>query len=108
MARGQPRQNGIVLLQNRIRKATRGNPQQKKKFAGPKKNIQQAAALKITDVFGMQSHVQRSRRAFLDERPQGRKIKRQAPRFLAPGIDALQIFVAEFDEVVQAKILLSK
>jgi hypothetical protein len=100
--------NEVVFLQDGIRESARGSAQQKEKFASPKQNVQQAAALQIVDGLIMQGHIQRPARTLLDEGPQGREVHRQTTRLLAPGIDSLQIFVAKFYEVVQAKILLSK
>ncbi|MGH9743087.1 MAG: hypothetical protein ACRD51_12150, partial [Candidatus Acidiferrum sp.] len=90
----------------RIRKTAPGSSQQKEQLAGPQKNVQETAALQIVDILAAQGYVQRSPRAFLDERTQGRELKLDAPDFLCSGIDSLQVFVAQFDEVIQAKILL--
>ena len=108
MPSGQASEKGVVFLQEGIREATRGNAQQEEKLAGPQKNVQQAAALQIVDIFAMQSDFQSSPRTLLDECPQRSQIETHPPQLLAPGIDALQIVVAEFDEVIQAKILLSQ
>jgi hypothetical protein len=108
MAGDQASVNEVVFLQDGIRETARRGAQQKKKFASPEQNVQQAAALQVIDVPAMQGHIQRPARALLDEGPQGRELHRQTTLSLAPGIDSLQIFVAEFYEVVQAKILLSK
>ena len=108
MAGGESSEQGIVLLQNRIHETASGNAQKKKKFAGPQKNVQQAAALQIINVLAVQGHIQSLPRALLDERPQRSEIEIRAIHLLAAGINTLQIFVAEIDEVVQAKILLSQ
>jgi hypothetical protein len=108
MASSQACEHGIVLFQNRIHETASGNAQQKKKFAGPQKNVQQAASLKIIDVVAVQGHIQSLPRALLDERPQRSEIEIRAIHLLAAGINTSQIFVAEIDEVVQTKILLSQ
>jgi hypothetical protein len=97
-----------MLLQNRIRETARWSAQQKKEFASPEKNIQQAAALQIIKVVAAQGRIESLSRALLDERSQRSTIEIHATRLLAAGINTLQIFVAEIDEVVQAKILLSQ
>jgi hypothetical protein len=108
MARSQAGKHAIVLFQKGIRETACWGAQQKKKFAGPQKNVQQTAALQIVDIFTVQGHVQRPPRTLLNEGPQRGEIERHASGLLAPGIDTLQIFVAEFYEMVQAKILLSQ
>lgn len=108
MAGDQASVNEVVFLQDGIRETARGGAQQQKEFAGPEQNVQEAAALQIVDGLIMQGHIQCPARALLDEGPQGREVHRQTARLLAPGIDSLQTFVAEFYEVIQAKILLSK
>jgi hypothetical protein len=108
MARRQASEERVVLLQNGIRESARGSAQQKEKFTGPQKNVQQAAALQIVDVIAMQRHIKRAPRALFDECAPRSGIQIHAPDFLAARINALQIFVAKFDEVVQAKILLSQ
>ncbi len=108
MAGGQPREQGVVLLQERIREAAPGSAQQKKQFAGPEKNVQQASALQVVDVLAVQCYFKSPPRTLLDECPQIREVERNASDSLGPWIDALQIFVTEIDEVIQAKILLSQ
>ena len=108
VAGGQASEKRVVFLQKGIREAARGNTQQEEKLAGPQKNVQQAAALQIVDVFAVQSDIQSPPRTLLDECPQRGEIETHAAQLLAPGIDALQIVVAELDEVIQAKILLSQ
>lgn len=108
MAGSQASENGVVLLQNGLRETARGGAQQKKKFAGPQQDVQQAAPLQIVEVFAMQGDIQSSPGTFFNERPQGREVDRDTSRLLASWIDALQVFVAEINEVVQAKILLSQ
>jgi hypothetical protein len=108
MAGRQASKNCVVVVQNGIGEAARGSAQQKKQLAGPEKNVQQAPALQIADVVAMQRHIESPPRALFDERAQRSEIKIHAPHFLAARIDTLQIFVAEFDEMVQSKILLSQ
>ncbi|MFI5093535.1 MAG: hypothetical protein ACHQIK_08840 [Candidatus Acidiferrales bacterium] len=98
----------VVLLQNGIRESAPGSTQQKKEFAGPQKNVQQAAALQIVDVFAVQGYVKSPSRALFDKGPEVREVERHASDLLGSGVDSLQVFVAEIDEVIQAKILLSQ
>jgi len=97
-----------VFLGKGIRETAAGSAQQEKELAGPEQNVQQPSTLQIIDVFAMQGYVQSSPRALFYERAQSRKLEGQAPNFLGSRIDSLQVFVAEIDEVVQAKILLSQ
>ena len=108
MAGDQARVNKVGFLQDGIRETARGSAQQKEEFAGPKQNVQQAAALQVVDVLALQGHIQGPARTLLDEGSQGGEVHRQTTLSLSPGVDSLQIFVAEFYEVIQAKILLSK
>ena len=61
MAGSEASGNEVVLLQNGIRESAPGSTQQKKEFAGPQKNVQQAAALQIVDVFAVQGYVKSPR-----------------------------------------------
>lgn len=108
LAGGQPGENGVGFLQEGICKTAPWSAQEEEEFAGPEKNVQQAAALEIIHVIAVQGDVQGPPRAFLDKGPQGRQIQRHSPKLLGTWIDSLQVFIAKFYEVVQAKILLSQ
>src|SRR6202790_768861 len=84
MASSEASEDGPVLLQKRIRETSCGSPQQEKKFASPQKNVQQATALQIVEVFTMQGHIQGLPGTLLDKRPQRRQIERHAADPLAP------------------------
>jgi hypothetical protein len=107
-ASSETSERSVMLFLNGICETARWGVQQKKEFASPQKNIQQAAALQIINVVAVQGRIQSASRALLDERPQRSTIEIHAAHLLAAGINSLQIFVAEIDEVVQAKILLSQ
>ena len=74
MAGSQASEHGVVLLQNGIRETARGSAQQKKKFSGPQKNVQQPAALQIVDVLAVQSRVESPPGALFNECSQSREV----------------------------------
>jgi hypothetical protein len=52
------------------------------------------------------SNLQGAARALFDKSAKRRKFERDAERIFAARVDALQILVAQFDEMIDAKILL--
>ncbi|MGB2642709.1 MAG: hypothetical protein WBG02_03115 [Candidatus Acidiferrum sp.] len=97
-----------MFLKNGVHETALGSAQQKKKLARPKKNVEQPSALQIIDLFAVQGDIERPSRALFDKCAQRRKFEWQAPDLLRAWIDALQILVAQIDEMVQAKVLLSQ
>jgi len=100
MPGGQTGENGVVFLQNGIRETARRGAQQKKKFTCPQQDVQQAATLKIVEVFAMQGNIQSSPGTFFYERTESSEVERETARALASRVDALQVFVTELNEVV--------
>jgi hypothetical protein len=79
--------------------------QEDEEFAGPEQNIEQAAALEIAQVLRLEADVEGFSRAFLDEGAHGSEVDGIGGKFAAAGINALQLFVAAEQEMVQAESL---
>jgi hypothetical protein len=80
--------------------------QEDEEFAGPEQNIEQAAALKIAQVLRLKADVEGFSRAFLYEGAHGSEVDGIGGKLAAAGINALKLFVAAEQEMVQAESLL--
>ncbi len=83
-----------------------GSAQQEEQLAGPEKNVQQASALEIAQIFGLQTDVERFARAFFNERAHGREVDRVFAKLLATRIDGFETCVTALEKMIQAKSLL--
>jgi hypothetical protein len=106
MPRCEAREDGVVLLHHKIRKAAAWCAQQQKQFTGPQQNIQEPAALQIVNVVAVQGDFEGPLRAFLDKRPGPSKVEGNPSFGLPAGINALQILVTELDKMADAETLL--
>jgi|SRR5579859_4099487 len=106
MAGGEACQDGIVLGKQGVGECVFRSANQEKQLSCPEKDIEQSAALEVVQFLAAHGNLQSSARALFDEGAKHRQLEREAAGIFAPRVDALQILVAQFDEMIDAKILL--
>ena len=79
--------------------------EQEKQLAGPKQNVEQASALEIAEIFGLQADVERFARAFFHEGAHAGKVDGIFAKLLAARIDGFETCVTALEKMVQAKSL---
>jgi hypothetical protein len=79
--------------------------QEKEEFAGPEQDVQKAAAFEIIKILGMETDVERLAGTLFDESPHGSQVDELRAEAAAPGVQALEVFIAREQEMLQAEIL---
>ena len=107
LAGGEAREDGVVLFEKAVRKNVLRGAQENKQLASPEQDIEEPAPLKIIKIRAAKGNFKGAAGAFLNQSAQRRQFERHAVRVVTTRVDALEVFVAELDEMVDAKILLS-
>ncbi len=79
--------------------------QEKEELAGPEQDVQKAAAFEIIKILGMETDVERLAGTLFDESPHGSQVDGVRAEAAAPGVQALEVFIAREQEMLQAEIL---
>jgi hypothetical protein len=78
--------------------------QEKEELAGPKQDVQKAAAIEIGKFRRVEADVERLAGTLFDESSHGSQVDGVGAEAAAPGIQALEVLIAREQEMLQAEI----
>lgn len=108
MAGREAREDGVVFFPKAVGKNVFRGAQKNKQLASPEQNVEEPAALKIIKIRATNCNFKGPAGAFLDESAKRRQFEGHTAWIGTTRVDALEVLVAQLDEMVDAKILLSQ